>query len=133
MCYFSQCVILQGNYRMLGRNIDKSKVEVWAGAEHFFLCHLKVLCCNLVLYEIWRCFKSPSFIDAKKVFVSICFHLGMWIMLLDFWWNYNRIILLFKRFETWVLCLLWATIWEGKTNITHWWWTQLGISEFKMY
>jgi hypothetical protein len=31
--------------------------------------------------------------------------------------------LLFKGFETRLLWLLWTTLWEGRSNITHWWWT----------
>jgi hypothetical protein len=35
LCYFPQFVILYGNARVFGRNIDKSKVEVKARVKHF--------------------------------------------------------------------------------------------------
>jgi hypothetical protein len=38
-------------------------------------------------------------------------------MLQDFWHNYIRVLLLLKGFETCVLCLLWYTLWEGRSNV----------------
>jgi len=37
LCYFPQYVILQDNVRVFGRNIDKSKIEVKVGVEHFLV------------------------------------------------------------------------------------------------
>jgi hypothetical protein len=36
LCYFSPLIILQGNVRVFGKNIDKAKVEVRTGVEIFF-------------------------------------------------------------------------------------------------
>jgi hypothetical protein len=35
LCYFPPLVILQGNAKMFGKNVDKTKVEVKDGVEHF--------------------------------------------------------------------------------------------------
>ncbi len=37
LCYFEHYIVQQGNARIIGRNINKSKMEMKARAEHF-LC-----------------------------------------------------------------------------------------------
>lgn len=77
LCYVPQCVILQGNAQVFGRNIDKSKVEVRVGISNiFFPMILKSSTnCNLVLYEIWGCVRSSYNSDAKKVREWVHFYL----------------------------------------------------------
>jgi hypothetical protein len=60
LCYVPQCVILQKNAQVFGKNIDKSKVEVRNGIEHFFLNVLKKF-----YIAIWSCMKLE---DALEVF-----------------------------------------------------------------
>jgi hypothetical protein len=35
LCYFSPSIVLKGNARVFGRNVDKAKVEVRVGMEDF--------------------------------------------------------------------------------------------------
>jgi len=37
LCYFPPSVVLQGNVRLFGRNVDKAKVEVKIGMEDFLV------------------------------------------------------------------------------------------------
>jgi hypothetical protein len=35
LCYFSPLVVLQGNAKVIGKNVDKTKMEVKARMENF--------------------------------------------------------------------------------------------------
>jgi hypothetical protein len=52
LCYFSQSIILQGNARMFGRNINKSKVKVKVRMKYFFAHAFENFCIT-----IWSCMK----------------------------------------------------------------------------
>jgi len=101
LCYVPQCVVLQGNAQVFGRNINKSKVEVRTGIKHFLS--------NVFLkfyIVIWSWMKLEDVLKVLPMFK-------------DFWSNYSGVLLLYKGFETCVLCLLWATLWDRISNITN--------------
>jgi hypothetical protein len=59
LCYFPFSVILEGNVRMFGRNVDKAKVEVKVGVEDFLTKAFEKYC-----IVIWSCMKLE---DVVKV------------------------------------------------------------------
>ncbi len=61
LCYVPQCVVLQRNARVFEKNIDKSKVEVRDGIEHFLSKDLKKF-----YIVIWSCMKLE---DVLEVFI----------------------------------------------------------------
>jgi hypothetical protein len=77
MYYFPQFVVLQGNYRVRGNNVDINKLEVRDGMQLLFSSVQKKLYCNLVFYVVGRCDASFSFVATTSICQSICFHLGM--------------------------------------------------------
>jgi hypothetical protein len=86
---------------VFGRNINKSKVEVRTGIKHFLS--------NVFLkfyIVIWSWMKLEDVLKVLPMFK-------------DFWSNYSGVLLLYKGFETCVLCLLWATLWDRISNITN--------------
>jgi hypothetical protein len=59
LCYFPQCVVLQGNTQVFNINIDLMKMEVRVGMEHFFSTTFEK---NNV--ALWSCMKLE---DVLKV------------------------------------------------------------------
>ncbi len=51
-CYFSICVLLQGNHCVTGSNIDVNKLKSKARMQHFFSSAQRKLYCDLVLYVV---------------------------------------------------------------------------------
>jgi hypothetical protein len=58
LCYVPQCVVQQGNARVFGRNIDKNKVEVRIGVEHFISNVFKKF-----YIAIWPCMKLEDVLE----------------------------------------------------------------------
>jgi hypothetical protein len=72
LCYFPPSIVLQGNVKLFGRNVDMAKVEVRARLEDFFA---KVFENNYV--TIWFCMKLEDVLEVlpmlmPKIFVD-CF------------------------------------------------------------
>ncbi len=58
LCYFPQCVVLQGNVWVFNINIDLMKVEVKVGVEHFFPTIFE----NFYV-AIWSCMKLEDVLE----------------------------------------------------------------------
>lgn len=127
---FLAFVIRHGNTWVFGRNIDMNKMEIRARVEHFLFMAFNYFYLEFDL--VWNLNKKISNIDVRIFLGSICFCLATWIMIANFLTNYTWILLLYKRFETSLLCLSWSSIWERRLNLIHWWWTQQGIVESKV-
>jgi len=75
LCYFPPSVVLQGNARVFGKNVDKTKVEVRVGMEKIFSkkfqkFHIKIWCCMKLedVLNILPMLMFESFLD-QLVFI----------------------------------------------------------------
>jgi len=65
LCYFPQCVVLQGNARMFGINIDSTKVEIRARMEHFLSTTFEHF-----YIRIWSCMKLEDVLKVLPMLIS---------------------------------------------------------------
>jgi hypothetical protein len=64
LCYFSPSIVLKGNARVFGRNVDKAKVEVRVGVEDFF-----VKAFEKFYIVIWSCMKLEDVLEVLPTFM----------------------------------------------------------------
>jgi hypothetical protein len=68
LCYFSRFVIRDGNERVFGRNIDKSKMEVKARVKTFLFNAF-----NYFYIAIWSCMKLEDVLEVLPMFIPEIF------------------------------------------------------------
>jgi hypothetical protein len=64
LCYFPPSVVLNGNVRVFGKNVDKAKVEVRVGVEDFL-----VKAFEKFYITIWSCMKLEDVLEVFRMFV----------------------------------------------------------------
>jgi hypothetical protein len=103
---------------MFGKNIDRSKIEVRIRVEHFFVNAFKKF-----HITIWSYMKLKDVLEVPPMLMPKTF-VGWFVFI----WGSEQcsktfdiisswFLLLFKRFVVGILCLLWATLWQGRSNI----------------
>jgi len=75
LCYFPPLVVLQGNARVFGNNVDKTKVEIRVGVENFLSKAFQKF-----HITIWSCMKLVDLLEVLHVFMTESF----WIDLFSF-------------------------------------------------
>jgi hypothetical protein len=68
LCYFPPSIVLQGNVRLFGRNVDKAKVEVRARLEDFLLKAFEK-----IYVAIWFCMKLQDVLEVLPMFMPTNF------------------------------------------------------------
>jgi hypothetical protein len=64
LCYFPPLVVLQGNVRMFGKNVDQTKVEVKTRVENFISKAFQKF--HIV---IWSCMKLEDVLEVLPMFM----------------------------------------------------------------
>jgi hypothetical protein len=64
LCYFPPLVVLKGNARVFGRNVNKAKVEVRAKVEDFFAKTFEKF-----YITIWFCMKLEDVLEVLLMFM----------------------------------------------------------------
>ncbi len=82
MCH--NVLFYKGMHECLEETLTRAKLKLKLELNIFFLMFLKVLHCNLVLYETWGYVGSSSNADARNVSGWIHFYLGTWTMFENF-------------------------------------------------
>jgi hypothetical protein len=63
-CYFTPSTVLQGNAKVFGRNVDKTKMEVKVGVENFL-----VKAFEEIYVAIWSCMKLENVLKVLPMFM----------------------------------------------------------------